>query len=246
MLNTLIWISYDGTNYSGFQIQENASTVQGELEKALGVIYKEPVRVAGAGRTDSGVHALGQAASFDAPFRIEPVSLPKALNTLLPPDIVVTGAEEVSSDFHARFACRGKIYSYTLDRAPHPRVLNRLYSLHLPDQLDIAMMCRAAQLFVGEHDFKAFQAKGTIIDDTVRRLKRVEVVNLPEEEKLIIYFEGEGFLYRMVRLIMGTLIRAAEGKLSLDEIERALAGDNPDAVGPTAPAHGLCLEKVLY
>ncbi len=246
MLNTLIWVSYDGTNYSGFQIQENAPTVQEELEKALGVIYKEPVRIAGAGRTDSGVHALGQAASFNAPFTIEPVSLPKALNTLLPPDIVVTGAEEVSIDFHARFACRGKIYSYTLDRASHPRVMDRLYSLHMPDQMDIAMMGRAAKLFMGEHDFKAFQASGSGVSDTVRRLKRVEIINLQEEEKLIVYFEGDGFLYRMVRLIMGTLIRAAEGKLSLVEIEKALSGNNPAAVGPTAPAHGLCLEKVLY
>ena len=246
MYNTLIWVSYDGTNYSGFQIQENAPTVQGELERALRVIYKEPVRAAGAGRTDSGVHALGQAASFKAPFRIEPVSLPKALNTLLPPDIVVTGAEEVSSGFHARFACRGKIYSYTLDRAPHPRVMDRLYSLHMPDQMDIAMMLRAAKLFMGEHDFKAFQASGSDIADTVRRLKRVEIITLQEEEKLIVYFEGDGFLYRMVRLIMGTLIRAAEGKLSLIEIEKALSGKNPAAVGPTAPAHGLCLETVLY
>lgn len=246
MLNTLVWVSYDGTNYSGFQIQENAPTVQGELEKALGIIYKEPVRVAGAGRTDSGVHALGQAANFNAPFRIETLSLPKALNTLLPPDIVVTGAEEVSSDFHARFACRGKIYSYTLDRAPHPRVMDRLYSLHMPDQMDIAMMRRAAKLFMGEHDFKAFQASGSSVSDTVRRLKRVEIINLQEEEKLIVYFEGDGFLYRMVRLIMGTLIRAAEGKLSLAEIETALSGKNPAAVGPTAPAYGLCLEKVLY
>lgn len=246
MFNTLIWVSYDGTNYSGFQIQENAPTVQREIERALSVIYKEPVRVAGAGRTDAGVHALGQAASFSAPFRIEPISLPKAANALLPPDIVVTGAEEVSTDFNARFSARGKIYSYTLDRAAYPRVMNRMFSLHMPDKLNIDMMRKAANIFMGEHDFKAYQASGSGVADTVRRLKRVEVANLPEEEKLIVYFEGNGFLYRMVRLIMGTLIRAGGGKLSLVEIERALAGNNPAGVGPTAPANGLCLEKVLY
>jgi len=246
VLNTLIWISYIGTNYSGFQIQENAPTVQKELERALQVIYKEPVRVAGAGRTDSGVHARGQAASFIAPFRIDAESLPSAINALLPNDIVVTGAKEVSSDFHARYSSRGKIYSYTLDRATFPKVMTRNYSLHYPGSLDLDIMQRAAKLFEGEHDFRAFQASGSDVSGTVRRLKRVEVTNLPEKENLIVYFEGDGFLYRMVRMIMGTLIRAGEGKLGQLEIEMALAGKNPDAVGPTVPAHGLCLEKVLY
>lgn len=247
MFNTLIWISYDGTNYSGFQIQENAPTVQAELERALAVIYKEPVRIAGAGRTDSGVHALGQAANYMAPFKIEVDKLPHALNTLLPSDIVVTEAETVADDFHARFTGSHKLYSYSIDRAPVPQVLRRLYSWHLPFPLDLDALERAAQIFRGTHDFKAFQSAGSsAVQTTTRTLNRVDPVELPDEQLLVIYFEGSGFLYHMVRLITGSLVRAGRGRLSEADIELALVGGKRSAVGPTAPAHGLCLEEVIY
>ncbi len=246
MINTLIRISYDGTNYSGFQIQENAPTVQAELERALGVIYKESIRIIGAGRTDAGVHAIGQAASFMAPFRIDTENLPQAINGLLPADIVVTGAEEVSEDFHARFSAERKAYSYTLDRARYPRVMKRLYSLHLPGHLDLAGMRKAAGLLTGTHDFEAFQASGSAVTDTKRTLFRVDLIEKADEQELCLYFEGSGFLYRMVRLMTGTLIRVGKGKLEAEQVEAALLGINPSAVGPTVPAHGLCLEKVSY
>lgn len=246
MTNTLIRITYDGTNYSGFQVQANAPTIQGELERALGVIYKQPLRITGAGRTDSGVHALGQVANFKAPFQIEEEQLPYAINTLLPPDIVITEAREVPDDFHARFNARRKVYSYTLDRALFPQVLRRLYSLHLPDPLNLKAIRRAAELFTGTHDFKDFQVAGSSVVETTRTIYKIELKESPKEHLLIIYYEGSGFLYRMVRLMMGTLIQAGKGIIALSDLDAALVGLNPEAVGPPVPAHGLCLERVDY
>ena len=246
MSNTVITISYDGTAYSGFQIQANANTVQAELERALAVIYKEPVRIYGAGRTDAGVHALGQVANFMAPFTIEADKLPHALNCLLPDDIAVTAAHEAEENFHARFDATGKLYSYSIDRATHPQVLKRLYSWHMAEPLDLDMVKAAAALFEGTHDFKAFQAAGTTITDTVRTIYSVGISDDPKEQMLTLKFRGRGFLYRMVRMITGTLVRVGRGKLELTEVEAALSGKNPAASGPTALSHGLCLEKVFY
>lgn len=242
----MIRITYDGTNYSGFQVQTNAVTVQEKLEQALALIYKQTVRITGAGRTDAGVHARGQAANFRAPFEIAPERLPHALNALLPPDVVVTGAVEVSDDFHARYSAKSKLYSYCLDRAVFPQVMKRLYSWHLPGPLDLKALNQAIRLFEGTHDFKGFQASGSRVSDTRRTIYRVETRELAEEELLVLYFEGDGFLYRMVRLITGTLIRAGRGKVSPAEIEKALQGLDYGAAGPSAPPWGLCLEKVKY
>jgi tRNA pseudouridine38-40 synthase len=246
MQNILIRISYDGTDYSGFQVQANAPTVQGEIERALAVIYKQPVRLIGAGRTDAGVHAREMTANFFAPFKIDHDKLPHALNCLLPTAIVITGAVDVAADFHARFDTSGKIYSYTIDRSVFLQVHKRLYSWHVPEPLDLAALSAAAKLFEGVHDFAAYRAAGSSVIDTTRTLYRVQPVWLSDEKLLIITFEGSGFLYRMVRLITGTLIRAGKKELDLDQIRAAIAGENKAAVGPTAPACGLCLEKVVY
>ncbi len=246
MENMLLHITYDGTNYSGFQIQENASTIQETVEKALGIVYKQPVRITGAGRTDAGVHARGQRANFKAPFHIPEEKLPSAVNSLLPPDVVITGAERVSDGFHARYDAKRKIYSYTIDRANFPQVLKRLYSWHIPERLDLDLMQKAASKFEGTHDFKTFQVSGSGVDDTVRTLFRVDLDNRPCEQVLVITFEGSGFLYRMVRLITGSLVRAGMDRLNLVEITGALKGENASAAGPTSPAAGLCLEKIYY
>jgi len=246
LANTLLHITYDGTNYSGFQVQDNAPTIQEAVEKALGIIYKEPVRITGAGRTDSGVHARGQAANYRAPFHIAEKNLPDAVNALLPPDIVITGAERVEDEFHARYDARRKIYSYTIDRAPFPQVLKRLYSWHVAGRLDLKIMAETAALFEGTHDFQVFQAAGSGVADTVRTLYGVTLEDRPADRLLIITFEGNGFLYRMVRLITGALVRAGMGKLSPGQVKTALQGGNAAAPAPTAPAAGLCLEKIFY
>jgi tRNA pseudouridine38-40 synthase len=246
MANTLIRISYDGTHYGGFQIQLNAPTIQEKLERALTVIYKQPVRITGAGRTDSGVHARGQAANFNAPFSIAIEKLPHAINALLPADIVVTGAALVHDHFHARYDASGKLYSYSIDQAAFPQVMKRLYSWHMPDPLNLERMREAALLFEGTHDFKAYQAaKGQVVD-TVRTISRLEIKHFPGLDSLVFEVEGSGFLYHMVRLMIGTLVRVGKENLKLQDIVATLHGANPGAVGPTAPAHGLCLERVDY
>lgn len=204
------------------------------------------MRLAGAGRTDSGVHARCQAASFEAPFAITLERLPYALNALLPQDIVVFSAAEVPPSFHARFSAAGKVYSYTLDRARFPRVFLSRYSWHYPEPLDLEAMRRAASLFEGTHDFANYCASGSSVKDTVRTLSKVELREDRDRNLLIFSFRGSGFLYRMVRLITGTLIRVGTGKVSPFAIEASLAGEKSSVPGPTAPAHGLCLEKVLY
>lgn len=246
MSNILLRITYDGTAYSGFQIQANAFTVQEALERALAVIYKRKLRIAGAGRTDAGVHARGQAAHYTAPFRIATENIPHALNAALPADIVVTGAMEVDAGFHARFDARGKRYSYTVDRACFPQVTKRLYSWHMPDPLDLERMEQACLIFEGTHDFKLFQGAGGTVEDTRRTIYRLALHDMSETDGLVLIFEGDGFLYRMVRLITGAIIRVGKGVLELDEIAKALQGVNRTAVGPSAPAHGLCLEEVNY
>jgi tRNA pseudouridine38-40 synthase len=239
-------ISYDGTGYGGFQTQKNAPTIQDELEKALAVIYKQPLRIAGAGRTDAGVHARGQVAHYDAPFEIPAVRLPAALNALLPSDIVVIKAAPAAPDFHARFNASRKIYSYTLDRASYPQVMRRLYSHHIPGPFNKQAVAEAARLLEGNHDFQAFQAAGSPTQSTVRTLYRVGLVEFTEEKLLLLTFEGNGFLYRMVRLLAGSLLRVGRGKLAPAAVAAALEGRSPEAAGPTAPPQGLCLEKVIY
>ncbi len=246
MPNILIVISYDGTNYSGFQIQANAPTIQAEIERALAVIYKEPVRIAGAGRTDAGVHAYGQSASFKAPFTIETDQLPSALNSLLPPDIVALKAYEVPESFHARFDAKSKTYSYSIDRAPYSQVLSRLYNWHMPEPINMEKLQRAAKIFEGTYDFKSFQASGARVTDTTRTIYRVDIEENCDNRQLKLYISGSGFLYRMVRMITGTIIRAGKGDLTLSDIETALTSHNSKVMGPTAPAHGLCLEEIIY
>ncbi len=239
-------ISYDGSGYSGFQSQINAPTVQDELEKALGAIYKEPLRINGAGRTDAGVHARGQSAHYDAPFEIAIERLPAAFNALLPSDIVVYNAAPVSQDFHARLSALRKLYSYTLDRAPYPQVMRRLYSYHYSGSFNRPAAAEAARFLEGSHDFRAFQASGSPVQSTERILYRVGLEEISGEKLLRLTFEGSGFLYRMVRLLVGSLLRVAREKLAPSDIAAALEGMNPEAAGPSAPAHGLCLEKVYY
>lgn len=244
--NIRLDVTYDGTGYSGFQVQAGADTVQGRLEEALGVLYKGKIRVAGAGRTDAGVHARGQVAGYTAPFNIPVERLPLALNSLLPGDIVVTGAAEAPENFHARFSARRKIYSYSLDLAPYPRVMLRRFTWHHPDPVDSARLRQAASLLEGKHDFRSFQAQGSAVRRTERTLFRISVEHQAEEHLLRLIYEGDGFLYKMVRLLTGSLLRAGRGELLPEEMARALSGESPWAVGPTAPAHGLCLEKVIY
>ncbi len=243
MPNIKLILGYDGTNYHGFQLQENAVTVQGTLEQALGRLLGTAVRVVCAGRTDTGVHAEGQVVNFHAATRIPVDRLPFALNAVLPDDIVVCSAAVVPDSFHARFSAVSKTYAYTIDNAPHPRVLTRKYAYHFRYPLDVAAMAAAASDLVGTHDFAAFRASGSSVVTTVRNLLRLEV--LETGRYVTITAEADGFLYHMVRIISGTLLEVGRGRRPPD-LKAVLAARERQATGPTAPAHGLVLKAVRY
>ena len=246
LLNYLLVMAYDGTSYHGFQFQKNALTVQELLEKNLTKIYKKNIKVVGASRTDSGVHARGQMANFYAPPLpfLTPQQLIRALNRLLPKDLVILKADLVSADFHARRDARAKIYSYTIDNGPAVDPFSRYYTWHIPFPLDIEAMRSGARFFTGKHDFKAFQSAGGTVKTTERTLFSLRV----EQKKkfIVLIFKGDGFLYKMVRSITGTLAEVGRNRRKPQEMRDILAGRERCKAGMTAPARGLCLEKVLY
>ena len=237
-------VEYDGTNYAGWQRQENALAVQQVLEEALSKLTRERIVVHGASRTDAGVHALGQSAHFDTECRIPADKFSYAVNTMLPPDIRIRSSEEVSPDFHARFSAKGKRYRYLFWDARHAGALNRFTHAHSIYPLNVGRMRAEAEALIGTHDFAAFAASGSVVKDTVRTLWRADVTRDGDEVKLIV--EGSGFLYNMVRIIAGTLRDIGSGKLEPGALARAIeTGDRLD-LGVTAPAKGLTLMEVFY
>lgn len=237
-------VEYDGTDYAGWQRQNNAMTVQQRLEEAVKKLTGESVCVHGASRTDAGVHALGQSAHFDTDSRIPADKFSYALNTILPPDIRVSRSEEVGRDFHSRFSGKGKRYRYLFYAAPHAGALNRRTHAHVIYPLDVDKMRTEARSLTGTHDFGAFAASGSVVKDTVRTIYRAELEQNGAEIQLIV--EGNGFLYNMVRIIAGTLIGVGSGKLAPGAFARAIESGNRLDLGITAPAHGLTLMEVFY
>jgi tRNA pseudouridine38-40 synthase len=241
--NIKLTLGYDGTKYHGFQLQKNAHTIQAELEQAIATVFQTAVRITPAGRTDSGVHAKGQVVNFSAATRIPLERIPYALNAVLPDDIVVYQSEFVPDSFHARFQATTKVYTYTIDHAPHPRVLTRQYTYHVPYQLDAGLMKEAAETLTGKHDFTCFMASGSTVKTTTRHLIRLDV---DESDRYIrITAEADGFLYNMVRIITGTLIEVGRGQREPD-LSQLIASKNRDTAGWTVPPHGLVLEQVKY
>jgi len=241
--NIKLTLAYDGTNYHGFQIQQNAVTIQEELEKAIETIFSQAVRVTAAGRTDAGVHALGQVVNFYVDTKIPCERIPYALNSVLPPDIVVTNAEEVAADFHARYSAKSKVYRYTVDHAPFPRVLTRHFAYHLPYRLDLNLMQKAASTLLGQKDFRSFMASGSSVKSTVRTLFTLDLTD--HDDYLTITIEADGFLYNMVRIITGTLLEVGQGKRHYD-LTPVLEARNRNVAGWTVPAHGLVMQEVKY
>lgn len=243
--NIKLTLEYDGTDWHGWQIQENAPTVQGELEKAIAAITQERRRVTGASRTDAGVHARGQVCNFYTNSRLPIDRFPRALNSQLPASIVVLSAEEVEPAFHARLDAAGKKYSYEILNRSAPSALLRHQSYHVMRSLDKSAMRQAASFLIGQHDFAAFQAAGSSVRNTIRHVWRLELLQL-ETDRLSIIVEGNGFLYNMVRIMVGTLLWVGSGRLTAEQIPVILASRDRTLAGPTAPAQGLCLEKVYY
>ena len=244
MKNIKLIIEYEGTAYGGWQSQTNAPTVQDAVRAAILAVTHEPATLYGAGRTDSGVHALGQVANFATRAAIVPERFSVALNTHLPEDIRVLDSREVSDRFHAQFSACGKHYRYTICTGRQGTALLRRTSFHVPAALDVAAMERAAACFVGTHDFSAFQSAGGRVRNTVRT---VTMSRLTREGNFLFFdVEADGFLYNMVRIMVGTLLKCGRGRLDPAALPAVLAGGTRDQTGPTAPAQGLCLIEVFY
>lgn len=243
MKRVALVLGYDGSAYHGWQIQNNAVTVQGELQKALCQLFKTEVSVSGCSRTDAGVHAKRFVCHFDLPFSFPLERLPLALNALLPFDIAVKEAIAVPDDFHARFSCRGKTYVYRLWNAPTRSPFESRRAGFWPVGLHADRMNAYAQDFVGEHDFAAFMATGSVIEDTVRKISCFSVNR--EEDVICFSVTGNGFLYNMVRIMVGTLIYADLGKLERTIPEIIISRDRTLA-GITVPPQGLYLEKIYF
>lgn len=238
-------IAYDGTRYLGWQVQETGDSIQSLTQKALETALRHPIQLTGSGRTDAGVHARGQTAHFDTDLPIDLSRLRISLNALLPEDIRILQIESVPDSFHARYSARSKIYHYHLhlDRVADP--FSRLYRAQVFVPIHLERLKIAAQLFLGTHDFSAFaNSKETKSDDTIRTLYRLDVVE--QKGGVRLEFEGDGFLYKMVRNITGTLLDIAAGRFEPEEVAVMLASKDRRKAGAAAPSHGLFLMEVRY
>ena len=244
MRNIALKLRYDGSAYHGWQAQKNEVTVQETLEQALGRLCKQAVKATGCGRTDAGVHALSYCANFKANCTVPLDRLPLAINALLPPDLCILQAVEAPSDFNAVLSCIKKEYTYRIHngRFPDPFLAKRAY-FH-PGPLDIERMLRAAALFVGTHDFAAVQSVGTNVKSTVRTVHWFEGERTGE--MLTFRVCANGFLYNMVRAMIGTLIYASEGKFEPEDIPALLERGDRRLTGPTVPPQGLYMSRVWY
>jgi tRNA pseudouridine38-40 synthase len=238
-------ISYDGTLFSGFQIQPRERTVQSELEKALKKIHKgQIVKIVASGRTDAGVHAKGQVIHFDTPLSISEESWPIALQTKLPRDIAVIKVEKTTDSFHSRFDSIGKEYRYYIRRAQLNDPFTRNYQYHYSYSLDLDQMRRAVTHLLGTHDFTSFCSVKTVIENRVRTMKVIDIVE--DGETIMFRFVGDGFLYNMVRILVGTILEVGRGYRSADEMQEILMALDRSRAGKTAPPHALYLWEVHY
>jgi tRNA pseudouridine38-40 synthase len=238
-------LEYDGTAYQGWQIQATGPTIQGVLEEKLAVLLRSPVRVTAAGRTDAGVHALGQVVSFRTESTMPVARLLRGLNALLPRDIAVRGGEEVPEGFDARRSARGKLYRYRLWNTPERSAFQGPYAWHVPRPLDLDAMREAAQALLGEHDFSAFRAADCPAKNPVRLLRRLEILETGGP-LLDLEIEATAFLKHMVRNIVGTLVEVGQGKRPAESLAGLLASRDRTHAGATAPPHGLFLVEIRY
>lgn len=243
-MNYKLKLMYDGTHYAGWQRQQNAVTIQGELEKALSVITREAVSTVGVSRTDAGVHAACFTANVRLAHEIDSYKLFRGANALLPADIRLISAEPCNENFNARFDAVKKTYLYRIDPTPHGNVFYRNYAWHVPQALDLANMKKAADCFLGSHDFSGFMAQGGSSKTFTRTIFES---SFSEEGGLLVYrITGNGFLYNMVRIISGTLVAVGKGKIDPDDIPAIILSKDRTRAGMTAPAHGLTLLLAEY
>ena len=245
MRNIKLKIEYDGTDFCGWQRQKKGRTIQQTLEVAIEKLTgEEGIEVFGSSRTDSGVHAKGYIGNFHTSSKIPSERFKEAINTKLPPDIVVIESEEVEENFHSRYMSTGKTYCYTILNRREAPVIGRNYMYHYVSDLDLDAMEDACKHFVGKHDFEAFKSQGSSVQTSVRTVTDLHIET--EGDLIKIYISADGFLYNMVRIIAGTLLRVGAGKIKPCEIPEIILSKDRNRAGKCAPARGLCLEKVFF
>ena len=243
--NFKITIEYDGTPFSGWQIQNDRITVQGEIEKSLSRILNQKIKINGSGRTDAGVHALGQTANFHAETSISCSDLKRGINSIINGPVVIRKCKIVHPDFHARYDAVSKEYHYHILNRPDPCAIGKNYIWHIKKNLDIDAMNRCCSLITGIHDFKSFEGAGSPRAHTIREIF-FSFVEKPDKDRIIFKIKANGFLRFMVRNIMGTLVSAGLLKISFDDFRRIMEAKNRNAAGMTAPPQGLFLTRVFY
>ena len=246
MRNIKLTIEYDGTDYCGWQTQNatGAKSIQQLIEEALIKVFQKKTALIGSGRTDSGVHACNQTANFKTDSQLSPGKIRSALNSYLPKDIAIKMVREVDGDFHARFRVKSKIYRYSILNAAVPSPFNRRYALFIPYLLDLEKMKKAATYLKGRHNFKSFHRARGKQKRFVRTIKKLEVVR--RNGIVCVGIEAEGFLYHMVRIIVGTLLEVGRGRFRPGYMKEILRQKNRKLAGPTLPGRGLCLMEVKY
>lgn len=244
MKRIMLTVAYDGTAYNGWQVQPNGVTIEGELNKALRDLLGEEIAVIGASRTDAGVHALCNVAVFDTKSRIAPEKMAAALNARLPEDIRIQASRQVPDDFHPRHCNTKKTYEYRIYMGKYENPIGRQYAHFVYVPLDIAKMQKAASYLVGEHDFKSFCVAKAQVLTTVRTI--YDILVQKEGDYLTIRVSGGGFLFNMVRIIVGTLLEIGRGNLEPEQMKEILEAKDRQAAGPTAPARGLTLVKFEF
>lgn len=248
--NIKLTIEYDGTDFQGWQIQSNCRTVQGSIEDALKIIFKKKIRLYGSGRTDSGVHAIGQVANFKVRTSMDIDEITNALNGNLPKDIAVIKTEEVAKDFHSQYSAKIKTYRYTILYRKTRCAQQKNFCLHYPNSLNISAMRKEAKNLLGKNDFKSFQASDpskrskNLKENTVRTISNISIKK--KSDLITIEVTANGFLYKMVRNIVGTLLEVGRGKLERGSIRKILAKKDRNCAAYTAKAHGLTLVNVKY
>ncbi|MCP4269776.1 MAG: tRNA pseudouridine(38-40) synthase TruA [Candidatus Brocadiaceae bacterium] len=243
MNNIKLVIEYDGTNYVGWQQQKNGISVHEKLTKAIEKTVNECIKLLGAGRTDAGTHAIGQVANFKTKSNIPSFNLVQAINSYLPKDIVVKSAKKVPDKFHSRYSAKSKIYRYTILNSNIRCAIQRNYCHYYSTHLDIEKMQKASKILIGKHDFSVFKSKSDILS-SVRTVKMLEIKN--KGKYVLFTIEADGFLYKMVRSIVGTLLEVGRGKMTITEFKKIVKSRDRTKAGNTVPAKGLCLLKVKY
>lgn len=244
MRNIKLTLEYDGTNYLGWQKQPKGITVQGVVEKALQELTQEEIEVIGCSRTDSKVHAKGYVCNFKTNSKIPTENFREALNFYLPDDVAVINSVEVEESFHSRYDCKGKMYTYTIVSRKSRMPLYRNFTYHVKHELDIDNMKKAAKFFIGTHDFTSFRNLGSSVKSTERTITKLDIVQ--DNDYIKIYIAADGFLYNMVRIIVGTLIDVGMRKKEPEYMKSILESKDRSKAGKTCPAQGLCLFEVYY